>query len=299
MEVFLEGGSEVERKKERNNVHGIIMQCCKIRRIWHNLNFNPFLILATEPWDRALPKVVLTFVGFFLWGTSLFLLFGGIFVILTYKNYGAFFPNQFFPLPGWLAILTAALLLLAGLLAVYNPVRNSHYSQGILMYLLLVLFCLETSSVAMTQVYSAKACYQLKSSLGHFFHQYNGSSPHHCSTEMVNAIHKQLKCCGIYNYTDWTEGLPKYLQNGHVLVPESCCKETFLDCNGDLNQSEKLFKEGCLMKLQKRLRFITQYMDWCCVLAICLEILAAISNGILMKAPPAQDFHIMDSSAFS
>lgn len=299
MEVFLEGESEVERKKERKNAHRIILKYCKIRRIWHNLNFNPFLVLATESWDRALPKVVLTFVGFFLWGASLLLLFGGLFVIFTYKSYGAFFPNQFFLLPGWLAILTAALLFPAGLLAIYVPVKSSHYSQGILMYLLLVLFCLETSSVAMTQVYSAKACYQLRSSLNHFFHRYNWTFPHHCSTEMVDSIHKQLKCCGIYNYTDWTEGLPKSLQSGHILVPESCCKETFLDCNGDLNQPEKLFKEGCLMKLQKRLRFITQYMVWCCVLVICLEVLAAVSNGILMKAPPAPNFGILDSSAFS
>ncbi|XP_026528044.1 tetraspanin-3-like [Notechis scutatus] len=268
------------------------MKYCKIRRIWHNLDFNPFLVLDTEPWDRALPKVILTFIGLFLWGASLLLLFGGIFVLLTYKSYRVFFPNQFLILPGWLAILAAVLLFPAGLLAVSIPVRSSHYSQGILMYLLLVLFCLETSSVAMTQVYSAKACYQLKSSLDHIFHQYNWSFPHHCSTEMVDSIHKQLKCCGIYNYTDWTKGLPKYLHSGHILVPKSCCKETFLDCNSDLNQSEKLFKEGCLMKLQKRLRFITQYMAWCCVLAICLEVLAAVSNGILMKAPLAQDFRI-------
>uniref|UniRef100_A0A8C5RSI7 Tetraspanin n=1 Tax=Laticauda laticaudata TaxID=8630 RepID=A0A8C5RSI7_LATLA len=179
----------------------------------------------------ALPKVILTFIGFFLWGASLLLLFGGIFVILTYKSYGVFFPNQFLILPGWLAILAAVLLFPAGLLAVSIPVRSSHYSQGILMYLLLVLFCLETSSVAMTQVYSAKACYQLKSSLDHIFHQYNWSFPHHCSTEIVDSVHKQLKCCGISNYTDWTEGLPKYLHSGHILVPKSCCKETFLDCN--------------------------------------------------------------------
>ncbi|XP_039204552.1 tetraspanin-3-like [Crotalus tigris] len=299
MELFLEGGREVERKKERKNVYKIVMKYHKIRRICSNFSFNPFLLLATEPWETALPKVVLTFIGFFLWGVSLLLLLGGIFLILTYKSYGAFFPNQFFLLPGWLAILTAGLLFPAGLLAVYIPVKSSHYHQGTLMYLLLVLFCLEASSLTMTQVYSAKACYQLKSSLGHFFHQYNWSFPHHCSTEIVDSIHKQLKCCGIYNYTDWTEGLPKYLQSGHVFVPESCCKETFLDCSGDLNKSEKLFKEGCLMKLKKRLHFITHYMVWCGVLVICLEVLAAVSNGILMKAPPAQDFHMLDSSAFS
>ncbi|XP_025027656.1 tetraspanin-3-like [Python bivittatus] len=270
-----------------------------MRGIGFNPNFNPSLLCTTESWGRALAKIVLTFIGFFLWGASLPLLFGGMFVILTYKSYQAFFPNQFFLLPGWLAILAAGFLFPAGSLAMYIPVRNSRYHQGTLMYLLLVLFCLEASSAAMTQVYSAKAGYQLKSSLGQFFHQYNWSFRSHCSTEIVDSIHKQLKCCGIYNYTDWIGALPKYLQSGRVFVPESCCKETYLDCSGDLNQSEKLFKEGCLMKLEKRLHFITYYMAWCCVVAICLEMLAAISNGVLMKAPLFQDFHILDSSAFS
>uniref|UniRef100_A0A8D2KZ72 Tetraspanin n=1 Tax=Varanus komodoensis TaxID=61221 RepID=A0A8D2KZ72_VARKO len=257
-------------------------------------DFSPSLLCITEPWSRAFAKVALTLLGFFLWGAALALLFGGTFVILTYENYRSFFQNKFFLVPGWLAIGAALLLFPTGALAMCAPLRNSRHQQGTLMYLLLVLLCLETSSAIMAQIYSAKAGYQLKNIMDYSFHLHNQTIP----MEAVDSIHKQLKCCGVYNYTDWMVALPTRLQAGRVLAPESCCKETYLDCTGDVSQPEKLFNEGCLKKLDERLRFVMCYLAWCCLVVGCLEMLAAISNGILMKEQPFQDFQILDSAVF-
>ncbi|XP_028568215.2 tetraspanin-3-like [Podarcis muralis] len=270
-----------------------------MKRVQLNPSFNPSLMCITESWSRALAKVVLTLLGFLLWGAAVALVLGGAFVILTYRSYGVFFQNRFFLVPGWLAIMAALLLVPTGALAICAPVKNSRLHQGTLMYFLLVLLCLEASSTIMTHVYCVKAGHQLKNSMDHFFLQYNRTAPHHRSNRAVDATHKQLKCCGIDNYTDWTAALPTHLQAGHVFAPESCCKEAYLDCRGDVSQPEKLFKEGCLQRLEGRLHFVMGYMAWCCMVVVWLEMLAALSNGILMKEQPFQDFQILDSAAFS
>ncbi|XP_062984803.1 tetraspanin-3-like [Elgaria multicarinata webbii] len=271
----------------------------KMKGVRVSPNFRPSLSCVTEPWSRAFAKVGLTLLGFFLWGAAVALLFGGAFVILTYETYRPFFQNKFFLVPGWLAIGAALLLFPAGALAMCTPLKNSRHQQGALMYLLLVLLCLEASSAVMTQIYSARAGHQLKNSMGCFFLRYNQTVPSLCGMEAVNTIHKQLKCCGLYNYTDWMVPLPNHLPTGRAFAPETCCKETYLDCNGDVNQPEKLFNEGCLQKLEERLHFVMHYLAWCCLAVGCLEMLAAISNGILMKEQPFQDFRILDSAAFS
>ncbi|XP_048360346.1 tetraspanin-3-like [Sphaerodactylus townsendi] len=259
-------------------------------------SFSPPLLWTTETWSRVSAKVLLILLGFCLWGVAVAFLFGGAFVILTYKSYIVFFQNSFFSLPGCLALVIASLLFLTGALAIFTPGKNSRHHQGTLMYLLMVLFCLEASSAVMTQVYSTQVAYQLTSSVHSLFHGYNRPVPNYPSNEAVDAIQQQLECCGIYNYTDWfVLALPSQLQRG----PKSCCKEVASDCTDNASLPETLFEEGCLSKLEKRVHFVRHYMNWCCVIGGCLEMLTVISNGVLMKQQPFQDFRILDSANFS
>lgn len=263
---------------------------------------SPPLLCTTETWSRAFAKVLLTLFGFCLWGAAVAFLFGGAFVVVTYKSYKVVFQNAFFPLPGCLALVTAFLLFLAGALAMLTPAKNSRPYQGTLMYLLVVLFCLEASTAVMTQLYSTQEASRLTSSMSSLFHQYNRMVPNHPGNEAVDAVQQQLQCCGIYNYTDWCVLLPthpNHLQRGPVSAPQSCCKEAALDCTDHGSRPRNLFEEGCLQKLEKRLDFVRRYMNWCCVVVGCLEVLTVISNGVLMKQQPFQDFRILDSANFS
>ncbi|XP_060093161.1 tetraspanin-3-like [Heteronotia binoei] len=265
-----------------------------------NSSFSPPLLCTTETRSRAFAKVLLTLLGFCLCGSAVAFLFGGAFVIITYKSYKAFFQNPFFPLPGCLALMTAFLLFPTGALAMLTPVKNSRGHQGTLMYLLVVLFCLESSSIMLTQLYSTQEASHLASRMSALFHQYNRTVPNSSSNEAVDAIQEQLQCCGINNYTDWCgPALPNHLQMDPLFAPKNCCKEAALDCADSVSQPEQLFEEGCLPKLEKRLRFVRRYMNWCCVVVGCLEMLTVISDGILMKQQSFQDFRILDSANFS
>lgn len=262
--------------------------------------FSPSLCVIGS-WSQAFAKVGLNLLGLFLWGAVVAFFFGGVFVMLTYKNYSIFFHNTVFLMIAWLTFVAAFLLFPTAALAMYSPVKTSRCYQGTLMFLLVVLFCLEASLVVLIQLSSAMVSHELRNKVDSFFHQYNRTVPNLCASAAVDMTQEQLQCCGIYNYTDWIEGtLPSHLQIERVFAPESCYKETYTVCTGDVSEMEKLFKDSCFKKLEGRLHFVMRYVTWCCVVASCLEMLAAICNGVLMTSRSAfQDFRILDSAAFS
>ncbi|NWX92252.1 TSN36 protein, partial [Nothoprocta ornata] len=244
---------------------------------------------------RSFARTMLLFLGLVLWGTAAALAFSGAFVIMMYKNYRCFLQDSFLPLPGWLAIAAAFLLLPTGILAISISARNSRYRQGVLMYLLLILLCLEMSSAVLAQIYSTRMTSELKSTMGHLFYHYNGPYSENPGSKAVDKIQRKLQCCGVQNYTDWLTAstVSWHLQTEKACAPESCCKEKHSHCRDDLCQLEHLFQEGCLRKLEDQVHFVMLYLFWCCVVLGILELLAGFSNGILMRHQPFQDFRIL------
>ncbi|XP_009675124.1 tetraspanin-36 [Struthio camelus] len=256
---------------------------------------------SEDSWIRSFARTLLMFLGLVLWGAAAALAFGGAFVILMYKNYECFLQESFLPLPGWLAIAAAIVLLPTGILAISISAKSSRYRQGVLMYLLLILLCLEMSSAVLAQIYSTRMASELKSTMGHLFYQYSGPYSENPGSRAVDKIQRKLQCCGVQNYTDWVTAATVSwdLPAEKACVPKSCCKEKFSHCRGDLCQLEQLFQEGCLRKLEDQLHFVMLYVFWCCTVLSILELLAGFSNGILMRHQPFQDLRILDSATFS
>ncbi|NXK44259.1 TSN36 protein, partial [Chauna torquata] len=244
---------------------------------------------------RNFARCQLMFLGFLFWGSAAALAFGGFFVILMCKNYKYFFQESFLPLPGWLAVVAALVLLPTGVLAVSISAKSSRYQQGALMHLLLILLCLQVSSAVLAQFYSIRMTSELKSTMSHLFYQYNGTYSEAPGNRAVDAVQKMLQCCGVQNYTDWLKSAAASwsLPAEKAHVPRSCCKEKYSDCRGDLRQLEQLFQEGCLRKLEDWLHFATHYLFCCCTVLSVLELLAGASNGILMRHRPFHDLRIL------
>ncbi|KAM6227867.1 tetraspanin-3-like [Spheniscus humboldti] len=254
-----------------------------------------------DSWLRPFAGSLLRFLGFIFWGTAAALAFGGVFVILMYKNYRYLFQESFLSLPGWLAVAAALILLPTGVLAISISAKMSRYRQGALMYLLLVLLCLEISSAVLAQFYSIRMASELESTMGYLIYQYNGTHSQGPGSRAVDAVQRELQCCGVQNYTDWLKATAASwrLPAEKTHVPESCCKEKYSHCRGDLGHLEQLFQEGCLKKMEDQLHFVMLYIFWCCTVLSVLELLAGFSNGILMRHQPFHDFRILDSSTFS
>lgn len=247
---------------------------------------------------RSFAQSLLRFLGFIFWGTAAAQAFGGVLVILMFKNYRYLFQESYLSLPGWLALATALILLPTGALAVSISVKRSRNKQGTLMYLLLLLLCLEMSSAVLAHSYCIRTSSQLESAMGYLVHQHNWTCSQAPGSSAVDVMQRKLQCCGVHNYTDWLKASSSSWYHP-ACVPESCCKEKHFHCKGDLSHVEQLSEEGCLEKLEDQLCFAMRYMFWCCTLLSILEFLAGVSNGILMRHQPFHDLNILDSSTFS
>ncbi|NXC20819.1 TSN3 protein, partial [Corythaeola cristata] len=244
---------------------------------------------------RPFAQTVLRFLGFILWSAAAALAVGGVFVILMYEDYRYLFQESFMSLPGWLAVAAALILLPTGVLAISISTQKSRYQQGTLMYLLLVLLCLEVSSAIMAWFYTIRMASELKSTMDRLVYQYNGAHSQAPGSRTVDAIQRKLHCCAIQNYTDWLNATAASwnLPAEKAQVPESCCKEKYFHCRGDLDHLEQIFQEGCLKKLEDQLNFVMVYVFWCCIVLSVLELLVGVSNGILMRHQPFRDLPIL------
>ncbi|NWT81439.1 TSN3 protein, partial [Lanius ludovicianus] len=239
---------------------------------------------------RTFAQSLLRLLGFIFWGAAAALAFGGVLMILIFKNYSYLFQELYLSLPGWLALATALILLPTGVLAVSISVKCSRNKQGTLMYLLLLLLCLEMSSAVLARFYYIRTS-QLESAMGYLVHQHNWTCSQDPGSSVVDVMQRKLRCCGVHNYTDWLRASSSWYHP--ACVPESCCKEKHSRCKGDLSHVEQLSPEGCLKKLEDQLCFAMRYMFWCSTLLSILEFLAGISNGILMRQQPFHDLNIL------
>ncbi|NXA64964.1 TSN3 protein, partial [Mohoua ochrocephala] len=241
---------------------------------------------------RSFAQSLLRFLGFIFWGAAAAQAFGGVLVILVFKNHSYLFQESYLSLSGWLALASALILLPTGVLAVSNSVKCSRNKQGTLMYLLLVLLCLEMSSAALIRSYRIRTASQLESAVGYLVHQHNWTCSQDPGSSALDVMQRELSCCGMHNYTDWIK-VSSSSRYHPACVPKSCCKEKHSHCRGDLGHVEQLFEEGCLKKLKDQLCFAMTYVLWCCTLLGVLALLAGISNGILMRHQPFRDLSIL------
>lgn len=254
-----------------------------------------------DSWLRTFAKYLLKFLGYVSCCSAAALAFGGVSVSVMYRNYRYLFQKTFLCLPGWLTIGAAIILLPTGLLAISISTKTSRYKQGLLMYLLLVLLCLEMSSAVLAQLYSLQAPSELKSSMSYLVYQYNKSPSKDPGVRVVDIVQRRLQCCGVQNYTDWlkTTAPSWHILAGSARVPESCCKETYSDCMGDLSRLDQIFQEGCLKKLEDWIQFLMFYVFWYCVVLSILGLLIFVINGLLMRQQPLPDLRFLESSSYS
>ena len=89
-------------------------------------------------------------------------------------------------------------------------------------------------------------------------------------------IQQNLKCCGIYNYTDWSE-----------MVPDSCCKKIGgKNCvniaeeqNEEENITERIHITGCFDQIENKFQN-TVFTAIGCIIGIILLIIVGIVLGL-------------------
>uniref|UniRef100_A0A8C3PLD5 Uncharacterized protein n=1 Tax=Calidris pygmaea TaxID=425635 RepID=A0A8C3PLD5_9CHAR len=171
------------------------------------------------------------------------------------------------------------------------------YFSCALMYLLLLLLCLEMSSAILADFYTLRLASEMQSTMSYLVYQYNGTHSQGPGNGAVDMLQRQLQCCGVQNYTDWLKSTAAswHLLAEEARVPKSCCEEKYSHCRGDLGHLEQLFQEGCLKKLDDRLHVVMLYCCWlhgcaCLYMCFCLGNNLSLTTDLQMGTAASASF---------
>ncbi|XP_060702217.1 tetraspanin-3-like [Hemiscyllium ocellatum] len=241
-------------------------------------------------------RLLLAVLGAVLTGSSAVPVIGGIFFLFTDRRYQHFIGNDYLLLPAGLSFAVAALLALTGIIGMFFIINQSRCRQGTFLYLILILFILEVTTGTLGYINSVQVD---TTDLDHFneiFRNYTGNNPTF-ESRAVDRLQQQSQCCGVKNYTDWTQ-FPWFIHSGNNSVPVSCCARNLTICTGDIEEPELLYTEGCLYTLRDELRWIFLFtLAW--VIPVCfLQSLGALIICLQTNSDPTQ-YQLLNTDNFS
>ncbi|XP_050981001.1 tetraspanin 37 [Labeo rohita] len=216
---------------------------------------------------------------------------GGSYFLHKYKTYGVFFSSLYIILPAKLAVAGGVILLISGCTGCLVSNKKPSCGHGLLVYLLIIVWCIVCTTAALAYTHKGKIDADL-APLKDVFQNYSSNS-RDPDTKAVDALQRELRCCGLKNYTDWLE-TPWFNQSGKYEVPLSCCNKTFHSCNGTLDSPQLLYNEGCQIKLEKTLLLSVDVIIITSLVVLFLLIMSWIIVAQLMRHQPPQEYRILD-----
>ncbi|XP_062974590.1 tetraspanin-1 [Elgaria multicarinata webbii] len=148
---------------------------------------------------------------------------------------------------GYVLIALGAILFVLGFLGCCGAQKESKCLLITFFSLILIIFIIEVAAAVLALVYTSVAENILRGSLSKVLKDEYGKSSD--VTTLWNTTMIELKCCGLFNYTDFDDS--KYIAENPDTYPPPCCNGQ-LPCNSAQATKEKV--EGCFPKLLKEIR---------------------------------------------
>lgn len=242
---------------------------------------------------RKTYKTLLQLTCQLLWVVGLVVGLSGVYLLLNYRNSSLFLSQSYITLPAFFALASAAFQLVSGCLGSWLSLRESTFLQGLFVYLLVVVFCLESTASALAYFHSTKLDLEIAPLTG-VFQNYTGSSQD-ANSRAVDATQEELQCCGVHDYKDWLE-TSWFNRTGGLWVPHSCCNSTFPSCNGTVDLPWQLNTQGCQLKLQMSLQFVLSFIIWGSPLVFLVEVVLLLVVAQLMRDQPLIEYQVLDKN---
>lgn len=228
-----------------------------------------------------------------LWVLGLVVGLSGVYLLLHYRRSSVFFSSTYIILPAVFSIASAVVLVVSGCLGTWLSFRSSTFLQGLFVYLLVLVFCLESTASALAYFHSTKLDSEI-TLLSEVFQTYTGNN-HDPNSQAVDATQEELQCCGVHDYKDWLE-TSWFNHTGRLLVPHSCCNFTFSSCSGNVEQPWQLYSQGCQVKLEMAFRFVLNFILWGSPLVFLVEVVLLLTVGQLMMNRPLLEYQFLDKN---
>ncbi|XP_028994483.1 tetraspanin-3-like [Betta splendens] len=227
-------------------------------------------------------KTALQLVCQLLWVLGILVGLSGVYLLMTYKHSRLFFSDSCITLSCSLALASAVLLLVSGSFGSCLSFKDSTFMQGLFVYLLFMVFCLESTSSALAYYRTTELDAEMAPLPGVFLN-YTGSSQDP-NSRAVDSAQEKFQCCGVHGYRDWLE-TTWFKDAGGLQVPLSCCNTTFPSCNGTVHQPWQLYTEGCQKKLEMSVHFALMLIIWGLPLVLLVEVTLVLIVIQLMRNP--------------
>lgn len=198
-------------------------------------------------------KTILLFLSLTFWAAGAALAYVGAYVIRSYDTFESFIQDRYTLIPAAIIIGISVVMLIFGLVGCCATLRESKLGLSIFFLIIMVIFAAEVTALVFNFIHKDTMNQDLGRSMNEVFSKYGEPD----ETAAVDFLQNELKCCGVNNYTSWTN--TTWFRNHNNTVPVSCCKNSSSTCTGSLNQLDLLNLEGCEVKLENLLSDVLRY----------------------------------------
>ncbi|XP_015207272.2 tetraspanin-6 [Lepisosteus oculatus] len=176
---------------------------------------SPSRRLQTKPVITCLKTFLISYSLIF-WLTGVILLAVGVWGKVSLEAYFSVAVEKSTNAP-YVLIGTGAIIVIFGLFGCFATCRGSPWMLKLYAMFLTLVFLAELVAGISGFLFRHEIKEILKTTYEDAVNNYNGTN---ARSDAVDTIQRNLKCCGVQNYTDW--GPTEYFEmNG---IPKSCCK---------------------------------------------------------------------------
>uniref|UniRef100_A0A3P8WT91 Tetraspanin n=1 Tax=Cynoglossus semilaevis TaxID=244447 RepID=A0A3P8WT91_CYNSE len=174
-------------------------------------------------------KSILLLLSLIFWAAGAALAYIGAYVIRSYSTFDSFIQDNFVLVPAAILISVAVLMFFFGLLGCCSTLQEFKCGLSFFFLIIMAMFAAEVAALVFSFIYQKKINGDLELSMNETFAKYN--DPGTWSKD-VDYLQTELQCCGIKNYTSWTN--TTWFTSHNNTVPLSCCKLNIEGCEGKL-----------------------------------------------------------------
>ncbi|KAL6114056.1 uncharacterized protein ACO6RY_04923 [Pungitius sinensis] len=198
-------------------------------------------------------KTVLLFLSLVFWVAGAALAYVGAYVIRSYDSFDSFIQDKYTLVPAAIIIGISVVMFIFGLVGCCATLRESKVGLSFFFLIIMGMFAAEVAALVFGFIYQGKIKADLERSMNDVFVKYDGQG---AETDAVDYLQVQLQCCGVMNYTSWSN--TTWFSSHNNTVPASCCKNSTV-CTRRLDQPDQLNTQGCEVKLERLLQGVLGY----------------------------------------
>ncbi|AWP07261.1 putative tetraspanin-3-like isoform 2 [Scophthalmus maximus] len=199
-------------------------------------------------------KTILLFLSLVFWAAGAVLAYIGAYVIRSYNNFDSFIQDKYALVPAAIIIGISIVMFLFGLIGCCSTLRESKFGLSFFFLIIMAIFAAEVAALVFSFIYQGKISGDLERSMNESFAKYDGQGT---ETKGVDYLQSQLQCCGVKNYTSWSN--TTWFTSHNNTVPLSCCKNNTTQCTGRMDQPDLLNVQGCEVKLGSLIEGVWRY----------------------------------------